>query len=518
MPSSTSRRSDAPTALLAGALIAVLHPLRFGYQYGTGDHDDLLPPIFARLDPGLFALDAYVQGQLDGVTVRTAFRTVVRSLASVMPMPTAVGCLHLVASVGVGAGVYTLARALRGGRTASVLAAVLACVVVPTATIGGNAVLYSLLTPEGMAWAFAIPAMAFFVRDKRLLAGAFLGIAAWFHLLAAGLVGLGLVLAAVLEARYEGEGWKSIGGFAGLAAFVAAPIAAPALLRQAAEAGAQLPDGLDPFTLYAILRFPHHYLPSGTGLSTWVLFLVAAGSGIAGYRVAHTSSRPPDTRFPVRFAFVSLGLILLAMVGVLAADSLFLARVQTLKLTVVLNVLACIGIAIGAISRVPSSMRQRTDQWLRRKPRRLLAAALVLVLLGVPSRGSPDADRAAAVAQWAFMNTPRDAVFAVPPSLSGFRVPSQRSAVVTWKSVPFRTDLAADWWTRLTTVAPLATPPATGRGLVEALDAAYASQPDSARQAFADLYGADYAVVPAETETELPVEFESGPWRVLRLR
>lgn len=517
MPRSDSSRPDLPTTVFAGALVACLHPLRFGYQYGSGDHDDLLPPVLAQLHPEWFSHDAYVQSQVGDMTVRTVFQMVLRALSGVLSLPAAAGVLHLLSSVAVGAGVFALARALRLGRTASVLATALACVVVPTVTIGGNAVIYSLLTPEGIAWAVILPAMAWFVQKKRMRAAALLGFAAWFHLLAAGLVGLVLTGVALLEALDRREGWGRAAAFGGLAAAIAAPIAVPVLLRQSAEAGAALPRGLDAFTLYATLRFPHHFLPTHAGIVRWGLVLVLGALGIAGYLAARRSTRPPDIRFPLRFAIAAIALMVIGTVGIYAFESLAAARVQAFKLTVLLNVLACIGLSGGLLSRLSPDLRQRADRALRRQPRAVWSLAVGLLLLGSFARWTPDPDPARSVAEWAHANTDRHAVFAVPPSMAGFRVPSERSVVVTWKSVPFRADLAADWWTRLMAVAPLADVPRDGDGLQARLDSAYVAQPDDARRQLAESYGATHAVVPSTVSTALPVLHDDGTWKVLRL-
>ncbi|MEM6327706.1 MAG: DUF6798 domain-containing protein [Bacteroidota bacterium] len=516
--SSHSPRSNAPAALLAGSLVAALHPLRYGYTYGAGDHDDLLPPIQAWLEPGLFSQDAYVQSQLDGVTVRTVFQALVRSLGGFLELPLAVGIFHLLVAVGVGAGVFLLARALRAGRTASLLATLLACVVVPGATIGGNRVIYSLLAPEGIAWALLVPALALFARKRRLQAAVMIGFAAWFHLLAAGLVAIALTAVALVEAASRPRDVQQAAAFGGLSALVAAPVAIPVLLQQAAEARAILPDGLDAFTLYAVVRFPHHYLPHASGETAWALTVLLGVLGLLGYGIARQSERPPHVRFPVRFAIVSVVLMAAAAVGIYGFESLSAARAQAFKLTLVLNVLACIGIAVGVLARVPASVRQPADRFLRHRRWLLTWIAGFVLVLASFARVSPDRGPAHAIAEWAQFNTPRQAVFAVPPSLASFRVTAERSVVGTWKSVPFRADLASEWWQRLMAVAPLDPVPASGAGLLSRLDSSYAAQPDAARQRLADRYGADFAVLPRQVQTQLPVAFATDDWTVVRLR
>lgn len=508
---------DWPTALFAGSLVSALHTITFGYAYGGGDHDDLLPPILARLEPGLFAFDPYVQSQFDGFTVRTAFHTLMAWLGSLLPLHTVAGGLHLLVLVGVGAGVFALARSLRAGRTASVIASLLACVALPFATIGGNMIVYPLLTPEGIAWAMLLPGIVLFIQKHRKWAAVLLGLATWMHPLAGGLTLLVLTLVAALEGIQKKDTIRDAIGFPLLAGLVAMPLVLPALLGQAEEAGAALPDGLDPYTLYATLRFPHHYLPTGTPLIRFSLFVTLAIVGTRGYVLGRRTKRPPDIRFPLRFLAASSLLILVATVGIYVADSLTLARMQTYKLTVWLNVLGCVGVAVGAMSLFHRDWRKASDRWLRERYRGMFWLVLLGLLISVWQIWIPATRSANRVTAWIAANTPREAVFVVPPSMADFRVPAERSAVVTWKSVPFRTDLAADWWKRIAAVADLQEVPRSGEALAENLDAAFGRTDDDHLRDLAETYGASHAMVRASRETEFPVLFEGSSWKVLQL-
>lgn len=510
-------RPDWPTALAAGALAALAFTLRFGYVYGTGDHDDLLPPLLAALEPGLFATDAYVQAQADGWTVRTAFRMFMGALARMLTLPLAAGVVHAAVLVGTGAGVFALARALKAGRLAAVTAAVVAVAAVPTWTLGGNGVAYNLVTPEGIAWALVLPALVWIVRQRPLAGAALLGVGAWFHALAGGLA---LGAAAVAHGWVLWRGGKGVGRSAlgaGAVALVGGAVAAlvvgPALVRQTAEAGAALPDGLTAFALYAEIRFPHHLHPGRFAPETWLRFAVLLGLGWGGARLAAARGKPLATEWPLAFAAAAGALALAMGALVLGAESLAAARVHAFKLTVLVGVLACVGVGSGLSAALPKADRRRADAALRRAALTLPVAALALVGVGLLIARSPTGGPASGAAAWARAETPPEAVFATPPGMTGFRVPARRAVVASWKAVPFRADLAADWWARVSALSPGAAPEA----LLAARDEAYRLAPDAARREWAERFGARYALLPSDAETALPEAYRDADWVVVRL-
>ena len=199
-------RRDRPVALLAGALVAFLHPLIYGYSYGGGDHDDLIPPILARINPSFFSNDAYVQGQLDGgISVRAAFQAMLTALSRFMSPEAAVSILHVLTLLGAGAMVFGLARAMHARRSASLLAAILACLVLPRFTLGGNHLVYSMLTPEGIAWVGALAAITIYLKEHVFIAALVLGVTCWLHPLVGFLTLIVLGVYAVYEVFKEGQ-------------------------------------------------------------------------------------------------------------------------------------------------------------------------------------------------------------------------------------------------------------------------------------------------------------------------
>ncbi|MEL6616946.1 MAG: DUF6798 domain-containing protein, partial [Bacteroidota bacterium] len=165
------------------------------------------------------------------------------------------------------------------------------------------------------------------------------------------------------------------------------------------------------------------------------------------------------------------------------------------------------------------SARKRIENVMRHRQWALALTGIALVASGALVATADTSGPASDVAAWAREETPRSTTFIVPPALDSFRVPARRGVVTTWKAVPFRADLAADWWTRLTAIAPLDSPPTgiSGRDLAAAFARGYLRMSDGDRQRLGETYRAAYAVLPLGAETELPVVFEGRRWKAVQL-
>ena len=97
--------------LWVAALTAVVYFLKHGYEYGVGDHDEMLPQLFRLMDPDLYPRDWFVVEQGGRFTVRTPFLWLLRVASAVAPPWAAVAAVYLAGLVGVAAGVFALALA-----------------------------------------------------------------------------------------------------------------------------------------------------------------------------------------------------------------------------------------------------------------------------------------------------------------------------------------------------------------------------------------------------------------------
>ncbi|MDX1546877.1 MAG: DUF6798 domain-containing protein, partial [Rhodothermales bacterium] len=125
------------------------------------------------------------------------------------------------------------------------------------------------------------------------------------------------------------------------------------------------------------------------------------------------------------------------------------------------------------------------------------------------------------VEQWARTQTPAGAVFAVPPSWSGFRSHARRAVVVDFKAFPFQPEQIPVWFERLADLAPISLPERADPRLQATLDDAFLRRAPEALARAASRYGIDYVVRHRSAPLAHPafeLTHDAGPWLVYRYR
>jgi len=122
-----------------------------------------------------------------------------------------------------------------------------------------------------------------------------------------------------------------------------------------------------------------------------------------------------------------------------------------------------------------------------------------------------------AVAQWASENTPADALFIVPPSYQSFRVKAERAIVVDFKSFVFDDEFMVEWLARLEAVVGRDSL-TLGYGYGRELNEAYNHQSPESLLKAADIYGADFVVVPRGQLLPLDLAYGNTGYAVFRVK
>lgn len=510
--------------------------LRFGYVYGVGDQDELVPSVLHLLDGSLFTQDWLVQTITSGVNVRTYFLWGTALPSFVVPPWLAVFLLWAGVFVALAYGVHGLAYELVRDRLAAALSVFVALVVTVKWTLGWNSVASNALVPEGVAWALAVPAITLFLQRRWLGAGALLGLAAWFHLLAGAQTALvlgvvGLVRAAA-RADLAGTRFKAdladLVRFGGAFLLVALPILVPVAIEQLAvsEPVETVPS---PFYIHAQFRNPFHHLFStfetGYHLRFWPVVGLGLGGGIW---LARRGVLRHGRALAAGGVLVAM-LCTLAIVFVEAVPVTLVAKLQFFKLTVLVMLFATI-LGTAAVAHLLPPALRRLGAYLL--DRRRLGLGIVLLLVGVVGvmavrgAGRPGAmlhplrhleSPLGEVETWARTETPVDALFAVPPSVSSFRTFARRSIVANYAGFAFSDRDMQRWFARLMDVAPIPPPP-TGYSVKPVLDAAYHRHTAADWRQLQTGYGVGYVLVD-RSAVRLPfsVAFENAAWTVYRL-
>ncbi|MEX0748097.1 MAG: DUF6798 domain-containing protein [Rhodothermales bacterium] len=520
----------APFFVLLGALL--LFFLRFGYEYGVSDQDEVIPYLLHRLDPGLFTQDWFVQLQVSEFSIRTYFVWLLNIFAIILPIWLAALIIHVAAWLAAAAAIYRLGYHFTRDQLAGCAAVVLVLVLTPVWTLGGNEVVHSMLVASMVAWAIGLWAVYHFLRGRYLIAPVLLGVACWIQ----ALVGLHLAILLLLIRAFKyvrGEpGSTTFGGivvFGALFLMWSSPALGPIVYQQIFLR----PENFNPdpsiFYILAEFRLPHHYLPTSFYPHSLLRFglLTLFGSSVLlsrGFRRSLT-----DHDFITRVLFLIAGICVIAAVFTELVPSLFVAKLQFFKMTVLAKVLFLIALSAFVFYWMPEGIRRPLHSLLN-YPRwglALVALAWAVVMWGTISndgflrekvgpfrRAEEPVGR---VETWAKSQTPTDAIFAVPPSWSGFRSAAHRTIVVNFKAIPFQDDLMVSWFGRLTDMAPIDPPDRGGPGIIDELDAAYEGLTADDLLRLSETYRFNYVIRSGSLEgTEFESVFRSGPWWVYR--
>ncbi|WP_457652257.1 DUF6798 domain-containing protein [Rhodocaloribacter sp.] len=531
MRSHTPRSYAEP--LFATLASSLLYFLRFGYDFGQSDQDEFLPNLLSRLHPGLFEHDWFVQTQAAGFHVRTYFVGLLEGPASVVPVWMAVLLLYTAAWLLLTSAIYALAHAFTRDRMAAALAVIVALVLTPQWTLGGNDLAHRMLVPSMLGWGLGLWGVYALLHARPVRAAALLGLAAWMQPLVglqlAGLFGLVLLLQS-LEQENRETALRRTALFGGFFVVFSAPAVLPLVYRQFAEAVPHPDDVPSLFYILAAFRAPHHYLPDAFSTYSTIRFGALAAAGLLALAVPSVRKTLAHLR-PLVGALLMIAV--LCGVGYVFTEirpTLFITKLQLFKLTVMAKVLFVI-LGTGAISLwLPNRPWQRLRRAMMKPwPALLMLAGWTVVFVGlitgkdfVTERIYPIARQGAPVERlerWVRTQTATDAIFAVPPSFSGFRSQAQRAIVVNFKAYPFRDRYMYEWYRRLTDLAPAPPPERGGAALLPALDAAYEARSAEDLRRLSGRYGFGYVVrrTPLRPRGGFRVVYRNDEWTVYRV-
>ncbi len=498
-----------PLFILLGSFL--LYFLRFGYDYGNSDQDEVIPYVLHRMDPGLFTQDWFVNTQISDFSVRTYFVWLLNAFSLILPLWLTTLLLYVGSWLLIAAAVYKLAFHLTRDPLAASASIVAALVFTPLWTLGGNDLVHGMLVASMAAWALGLWAIYHFLRGRFLIAPVLLGVACWIQ----ALVGLhvALLLVAIRLYRYirREPGPNTLGGilvFGALFALWSSPAMGPLVYQELFAQQEALNPEPSLFYILAEFRLPHHYLPGSFYVHSYVRFglLTVVGTGVllsARFRRA-LESLP----FVVRSLFFIGLLCAFATVFTEVYPVLMIAKLQLFKMTVFAKLLFVILITGAVFYWIPSSIRRPLREIVRRPHIGLAVVTLAWVAVGaaaVVDRGplrewigpfKRAAEPVGHVQNWVDRNTTTSAIFAVPPSFSSFRSEAQRTIVINYKSIPFNDEKMVTWFSRLTDIAPIELPERGSPETMAQLDSAFARLSAEDLRALADRYRFEFVVRP----------------------
>lgn len=503
----TGGRLDRVAPLLPLALGVAMTLAVAGYRFGESNHAVYLLDALRQNDPGLLTNDWWTRSTLQYHFVFNKLSAWLMRLGVIEP---AFLCGYLGLVILMHAAWRRLTLAL-GGTDAIYLVSV----ILFQLTAGGTGLgMYqftqdSAFLPSNVANVAMLWGVVWWVSGRRGLAGFGFGLAGLFHLNHA-LAGIGLWVCLNLLERLRRRtpsppysGGSAIGSLALVA--LALPAIVPAV-KTVLTKTASLP--LSEFVdLYVRLRHPHHYDPSSWPFALWISFLIPIVLAIPAYGFASRwRIEAPELRSAADVFCLFLAMLAVALLGAgIWFVSEPLVQMSLYRFSIFPKLLSCVAVAwlllqypagrvvvrgvvfamlllltaamfarvklppFVATNAVPlwlftlfaavALLRPRVLGWGRVAFGTLTTVCVVASLaltwskLGLAHPGLRGDDAGyMELCRWAQRNTPRDAVFLVPPDEQSFRLHARRAIVVNFKNVPQLSGELGEWRDRLETV------------------------------------------------------------------
>ena len=522
-----SVRADAwviGAALLAWAAFL----FRYGYGFGFSDQDEFLPLALRFMDSALFQADAFVQMQAESWSIRWPIAGTTALLSALMPTWLVVFALHMTTGLLSAGAIARIVRRVSVSPVAVIAGTVAAVAVTARWNPGGNDIVHGMLVPSSLAWCAILWAVERFLANRHVASGLLLALATVVHPLVGLQAGAIMVAASAWNRELR---WASVWEMAGPWLVVVVPsilllvdLGSSMNALQAADgsfSGTAASEATDATTVLTRIRAPHHYLPTSFAPSDFfALGALALGAGFFLWRGGWTGKKALDTPSShlSHGTRSKLGSILGLTAGVLVLSLTVTAwpiqwdlalRLQPWAVSPLLRVLAAAILVASVTDWMWHSLfgRRKTRTSSRSERTRpfpasflvLLAggAAVLLALsdLGPDIRGAAHPDRE--LHDWISEETDPDAVFVIPPSMSGFQFGARRAQYVSFKSFPFAPEPTLEWWRRLQQVAPVESAFPGGTALLHRLDSAYVSMDVAQARQIAAPEPVDYWIRPA---------------------
>ena len=448
-----------------------------GYTYGISDQAEHLPQVLRMANPDLYVGDPFVDTATTHFTVRHWYVRLMYSMSLLMPLPWAAFGLTVLIIALLCWAVLRMAELVNGDRISPLLAPILVVTVFYGCTVGLNHITYASFISSTPAKALGALGLLLWLKERWAWAGAMLGLAALFQVL------VGLQLVAVLVAvSVLTLNWRCVLLTTLAFALCSAPMLGPVLLRQFG------PDGMttDMAAYFLILfdfRNPHHYLPWRFPIAHYMFFgLMVIGTLL--------SLRAKPTAWSQHLALMILVIcsgMLVYSILIATPWGIGIGRLQWFKSSIWVTVLGSV-----AVSGLWAHWLRRAEGLVRFVvPVSVAASVAGLALMMVaPHTGieklnnrymvdGTDRTDLGAMHRWIAANTPKDAMFLIPPDDSGFAMQAQRPQYVGWQAIIHEPYFMLPWYNRFVAAYGIGTDQIGKGDLLQLAKEAYCSRYNS---------------------------------------
>ena len=325
---------------LVPVLLTPLVILQLGYSYGEPNHVVYMPWVFRRIDPALLANDWFANTT---AAHPNAIRFIVWA-QQYLSIPAVLLILHVLSVFAVLWMGMRLVDLIFEDRRVFYVGLFLMLRWETTAP-GANTLWGNCLVPHNLAVPICLLAFYLVLKDRPIAAAAALGAATWVHIQLGALTMLIVGLGMLWRWRRTGFGRVVLAGVVYLA------VVAPTLLEQWTTymRSPSILSARDYLYLHAILRQPHHLIPSSWAGSDWYRFFLVVALAAPAVIWRRRIDRQILTWVALIFALCVIGTVFVEVVPVKLA-----IRLQTFRQMIWVKYFALLYAARFLISVVDS--------------------------------------------------------------------------------------------------------------------------------------------------------------------
>lgn len=413
---------------------ALLFIIRYGYAFGTGDHEEHLPPVYKLLNPNLYNNDFFMKGYLNEFNIRFYFIHTVYFLQYLIPINYLFffGLILCIATLS-----YfwiKISYLLTQNYFASIITPLFMLFVFYSFTLGSNRITYNIFIAGVLAKVFASGGLYNFLNKKYIVSGLLFGVGTLFQILSAGQCFF--ITSVSMFFLYKEYKLKNIllfnASFFLVALFVIVPVFSSYLVP-ASNQEKQLFAAI----LY-YFRAPWHYLPHKFPLADYVKYLtVFIPAVILIYRNVNAN------KFVFTFILVQTVMCIIYTIFIYGFNSYVLVKSQWFKSTLWVNALSCVFIVAFLTNRFKHiNLHLLLNKFKVYYAIPIVVGVFFIVLFYTKNTsfqiirnrimfGNYPLTDLQKTHQWIKSNTPLDALFIIPPDDISFSCEAQRNLLVS---------------------------------------------------------------------------------------
>lgn len=432
--------------------VALLFAFRYGYQFGTTDHEELLPPLYQLANPELYPHDFFMQHYLQGFNIRYYFIKILYAFQVVLPLQDLFFSIWLLCLVLLNHIWYRIALLITNTEVSALLAPIAILFATYNFTLGGNSITYNMLIPAVPAKVLASLGLLYFLQRRFLFASIAFGIGSLFQILSS----MQPYILCVMVMLYA---WRTftlkqiismlVGGIIPLV-LVIIPMWQSGYFTGASPEQKQLAN-----QILFTMRIPWHHLPSAFGFIQFAKFSSIVVVALWIIRKTKLSNTSPHIKTVTIFILIQLCIALLYYVLVEQLNVLGFAASQWFKSSMWV-------VAFATIILVHAGARVFQQKLFLKHAIAMVWVGVVFCCVWVALPQLPYAQKMRNRIQyhiheptdltqmhiWIKQHTPVQSLFHIPPDNLSFASQAQRSTWVSTHAFVHRTTSILDWHQR----------------------------------------------------------------------